>query len=148
MLQPAEDPESGLFQYSEPLRRRKNYSSDSGEKDGDDLALVETARLLHKYDQEGLQGKVLDETKGEDDDDGEERAGGYVVPALHTLDFVPGTLLILAGSKSLHRVTKVRGSHSRLVAVLTFSSQPGFCNTKSCQEMFWGRSSTVSTSLS
>mmetsp|Transcript_8527 Transcript_8527/g.21314 ORF Transcript_8527/g.21314 Transcript_8527/m.21314 type:complete len:132 (+) Transcript_8527:2832-3227(+) len=130
MLQPAEDPESGLFQYSEPLRRRRNG-------DDDDLTLKETAQLLHEYDQEGLKGKILDETK----DEGE---GGYV-PALHTLDFVPGTLLILAGSKSLHRVTEVRGNQSRLVAVLTFSSQPGFCNTKSCQEMFWGRSSTVST---
>ena len=134
MLQPAEDPESGLFQYSEPLRRRRQ----NDDNDDDDLAFKETAQLLHEYDREGLHGKILDELKNDEEEGGS-------IPTLHTLDFVPGMLLILAGSKSLHRVTEIRGNQSRLVAVLTFSSQPGFCNTKSCQEMFWGRSSTVST---
>ena len=46
MLQPAEDPESGLFQYSEPLRRQQNCGDGDGENDDDDLALVETARLF------------------------------------------------------------------------------------------------------
>ena len=61
-------------------------------------------------------------------------------PVLHTLEFEPGTLSIFAGSKSLHRVTKVEGNQSRLVAVLTFASQPGFRNTPKVQKLFWGRS--------
>lgn len=125
MLQAAEDPKSGLFQYTDPLRQ-----SD------DDLVMHSAARVLHEHDKEGLNGKILHEMSYFSDNVGSAASS----PRLHTLDFCPGTLLILSGSKSLHRVTKVRGSRSRLVAVLTFSSKPGFCNTELCQKMFWGRS--------
>jgi hypothetical protein len=122
MLQAAEDPTSGLFQYTEPLRE-----SDM------DLAFQKTASAIHRYDAAGLGEKQLVEQLEKN------------CPILQTLDFQPGTLLVLAGSKSLHRVTQVRGSCSRLVAVLTFASHPGFCNSESVQKMFWGRSSRTST---
>jgi hypothetical protein len=129
MLQPAEDPTSGLFQYTNPLRQTS-----------DDLALEKTANALHLFDPEGLEGKMLYEstasaTSSTNDNDNDED-----MPVLYTLDFQPGTLLIIAGSKSLHRVTQIRGTKSRLVAVLTFSSRPGFCNSAAVQKMFWGRS--------
>ena len=66
---------------------------------------------------------------------------GRAPPLLHTLDFAPGTLSIFSGSKSLHRVTRVLGPSARLVAVLTFASEPDFCNSPEVQRMFWGRSS-------
>ena len=122
MLQPAEDRTSGLFQYTNPLRQSS-----------DDLALEQTAKALEMFDPEGLDGKKLSEcTAAQPNDDDN--------PVLHTLDFQPGTLLVIAGSKSLHRVTKIRGTKSRLVAVLTFASRPGFCNSAAVQKMFWGRS--------
>lgn len=130
MFQTAEDPASGLFQYTNPLRNHDEH----------DLALEATATALHLYDQEGLRGKRLSEFQAL------ALLNGASPPVLHTLDFQPGTLLVLAGSKSLHRVTEVRGMRSRLVAVLTFASRPGFCNSAAVQKMFWGRSYQRTTS--
>lgn len=128
MLQPAEDSSSGLFQYTSPLRQHEN-----------DLALEQTANFIHQYDPVGLATKVLEETSRQSIcDSGDDNRN--LDPKLHTLDFAPGTLLVLAGSKSLHRVTQIRGNRSRLVAVLTFASAPGFSNSEAVQKMFWGRS--------
>jgi hypothetical protein len=128
MLQTAEDKSSGLFQYTSPLRQGEN-----------DLALEQTANMIHQYDPVGLATKVLLETSRQSYCDSVNENKNQD-PKLHTLDFAPGTLLILAGSKSLHRVTQIRGSRSRLVAVLTFASTPGFYNSAAVQKMFWGRS--------
>jgi hypothetical protein len=116
MLQEASDPTTGLFQYTNPLR-------DST----DDFVENAVASVLKTYDATAA-GKEFD------------NYNGCVIP-LHTLDFKPGTLSIFAGSKSLHRVTQVKGNQSRLVAVLTFSSKPGFCNSAAVQKLFWGRTS-------
>ena len=107
----------GLFQYTHPLR-----------SSAQDLALQDVTVALKAYDKENTMPSFVE-------DDGRDP------PMLHTLDFSPGTLSIFSGSKSLHRVTRVLGNQSRLVAVLTFSSEPGFCNSAEVQTMFWGRSS-------
>jgi hypothetical protein len=120
-----QDTGSGLFQYTHPLRSSP-----------DDLALHDVAATLKAYDKINPVHNDDDETSSyflEDD--------GRAPPQLHTLDFAPGTLSIFSGSKSLHRVTRVVGPQSRLVAVLTFASEPGFCNSPEVQHMFWGRSS-------
>lgn len=122
MLQEAETPGTGLFQYTNPLRDNPN-----------DLALTSVANAIHTYASDTVANiRPLEAT---------ERM--TTPPLLHTLDFVPGTLSIFAGSKSLHRVTQVQGNVSRLVAVFTFASQPGFQNTPAIQKMFWGRSSSI-----
>lgn len=118
MLQEAQDLSSGLFQYTNPLRDSPN-----------DLALGSVSRAIHEYDP--FATDPFDE-QGNDELEG--------APPLHTLDFRPGTLSIFAGSKSLHRVTTVKGDSSRLVAVLTFASVPGFRNSPAVQKLFWGRS--------
>ena len=113
---------SGLFQYTPPLR-----------KSGDDLALEAVGRTIRTYcnaEEDGYKNIEFPEGAANDCE----------CPPLHTLDFAPGTLSIFSGSRSLHRVTEVRGDVSRLTAVLTFSKTPGFRNSKAVQEMFWGRS--------
>ena len=55
------------------------------------------------------------------------------------LPFTEGTLLIFNGSRSLHRVTDVSGTRSRLVPVLCFSTRPGTCNSEAVRTYFWGR---------
>ncbi|KAL3936635.1 MAG: hypothetical protein SGBAC_008095 [Bacillariaceae sp.] len=130
MLQESETPGSGLFQYTKPLRDTP-----------DDLALSSVANAIHTYangtvTQSLLEASLVRETK-------DDEFNSSSTPSLHTLDFVPGTLSIFAGSKSLHRVTQVEGGVSRLVAVFTFASQPGFQNTPAVQTMFWGRSSSL-----
>jgi hypothetical protein len=116
MLQEASDRSTGLFQYTNPLRESPS-----------DLALPLVAATIQAYDTTVTQTNAFEEQS-------------EVIPPLHTLDFQPGTLSIFAGSKSLHRVTRVHGSCSRLVAVLTFASVPGFKNSPAVQKLFWGRS--------
>lgn len=114
MLQEAEMEGTGLFQYTHPLR-----------SDVSDLALESVAAVLRKHD----------DTVDENDFCENRRA----CPELLTLNFRPGTLSIFSGSRSLHRVTRVEGDQSRLVAVLTLSSEPGFRNSVDVQRLFWGR---------
>ncbi len=118
MLQEASDGSSGLFQYTNPLREFP-----------DDLALDSVARTIQEYD--GTAQHFTFDI---------EHTNIGITPPLHTLNFQAGTLSIFAGSKSLHRVTKVQGTCSRLVAVLTFASEPGFRNSPAVQKLFWGRS--------
>ena len=55
------------------------------------------------------------------------------------LPFVPGTLSIFGGQKTIHRVTQVKGSTPRLVSVFCYAEKPNLVNSASVQEMFWGR---------
>jgi hypothetical protein len=119
MLQDAADTDSGLFQYTDPLRQSAS-----------DPALADVAAIVQAYDHmnEPPHGGF------------HEHDAAHRAPTLHTLDFRPGTLSLFSGSRSLHRVTQVRGSRSRLVAVLTLATQPGFRNSVVVQKLFWGRS--------
>jgi hypothetical protein len=180
MLQDAEDPDSGLFQYTDPIRtkrgsehKHKNNDNDNDKELLPTLELKGTADVFrdHEHDEgasdgssrSGIKNSVSTKRFAEH----EEEAKGLVTPinissskssitntnkkdgtnttpcsSVHTLDFRPGTLLVLAGSKSLHRVTTVKGNRSRFVAVLTFASRPGFYNTPEVQTMFWGRTAS------
>lgn len=135
MLQEAENLNSGLFQYTDPLRR-----------DSNELVLSKVATVIHQYDDNlKVEGKVLleqeDESKKQEDlEDNVPPPQQSPTNKLHTLDFRPGTLSVFSGSRSLHRVTRVEGDRSRLVAVLTFATSPGFRNSEQVQRMFWGRS--------
>ena len=157
MIQDASDKESGLFQYTDPIRTKNNNDLN--------LSLERTADAFREYDidynnnsanvnandndsskdKNGTcsttkkTAKIFAEHENENNSDND-KPPLPPPPKLHTLDFRPGTLLVLAGSKSLHRVTKVNGNRNRLVAVLTFSRRSNFCNTQQTQKMFWGRS--------
>jgi alkylated DNA repair dioxygenase AlkB len=56
------------------------------------------------------------------------------------LPFTTGTMSIFAGRASLHRVTEVLGSRTRLVAVLAFNAKAGVTNSAEVRQLFWGRS--------
>jgi len=58
---------------------------------------------------------------------------------LRRLPIVPGALAVFGGHASLHRVTRIGGEATRLVAVLTFSESPGESNSEDVRELFWGR---------
>uniref|UniRef100_A0A7S3LEQ0 Fe2OG dioxygenase domain-containing protein n=1 Tax=Amphora coffeiformis TaxID=265554 RepID=A0A7S3LEQ0_9STRA len=120
MLQEASDPSTGLFQCTPPLRPDKK-----------DLALPDVAAAIQAYDQETPIPEPFAEGPS---------LATKEPPRLRTLDFQAGTLSFFSGSCSLHRVTRVKGTQSRLVAVLTYGTQPGFCNSAAVQKLFWGRS--------
>jgi hypothetical protein len=131
MLQEPDDLSSGLFQYTSPPIR------DSA----DDLCLEKVAWTIATHDERCFRH----DDKNVPFQELQQASSQPSPPAvfqLSTLDFRPGTLSIFSGSRSLHRVTTVRGSVSRLTAVLTFATRPGFCNSAAVQELFWGRSSS------
>ena len=51
----------------------------------------------------------------------------------------PGTLLLFAGRWSLHRVTPVRGSRPRHVALLGYDTSPGTTSSEGLQRVRYGR---------
>jgi hypothetical protein len=56
------------------------------------------------------------------------------------LPFTPGTLLVFAGSQTIHRVTQVHGAVPRLVPVLCYAENPDLVNSAEVRKLFWGRS--------
>jgi hypothetical protein len=52
---------------------------------------------------------------------------------------LPGTLNVFAGMNTLHRVSKVRGSRSRLVAVYSYYDRPGVMFSEEERLGFYGR---------
>ena len=51
----------------------------------------------------------------------------------------PGTLLVFAGRRSLHRVSPIAGPTSRLIALFGFDTKAGTCATPSLQRSRYGR---------
>ena len=68
---------------------------------------------------------------------GELMGGGS--EGLQRLRITPGALSIFRGHTALHRVTRVEGSATRLVAVLAFNREAGVTNSEEVRECFWGR---------
>ncbi len=58
-----------------------------------------------------------------------------------TLPMTPGTLLIFAGRYSIHRVSPIAGSTSRLVALLGYDTKPGTMSSELLKEVRYGRTS-------
>ena len=54
-------------------------------------------------------------------------------------DLRPGTLTIINGYSSFHRVTPVLGNRERIVTLLNYSKTPGYCFSDNIQQRFFGR---------
>ncbi|MCH7604221.1 MAG: 2OG-Fe(II) oxygenase family protein, partial [Planctomycetes bacterium] len=69
-----------------------------------------------------LSGKVLDRE----------------VP-IETLVMDPGDLVFFRGRNSMHRVTPVEGSRTRMLVVLAYNTEPGISLSESARMTFYGR---------
>jgi hypothetical protein len=58
---------------------------------------------------------------------------------LRQLAMGEGTLVLFRGRRSIHRVTPVEGSRPRLVAVLSYDTEPGVMLSEYNRELFYGR---------
>ena len=54
-------------------------------------------------------------------------------------DLRPGTLTIINGYSSFHRVTPVLGNRERIVTLLNYSTTPDYCFSDNIQQRFFGR---------
>jgi hypothetical protein len=57
---------------------------------------------------------------------------------VNVVPFQPGTLMIFRGHYSLHRVSPVTGSRLRLIAVLSYSTQPGYHGKDLANRLVYG----------
>jgi len=62
-------------------------------------------------------------------------------PAIRVNPLAAGTLNVFKGKNTLHRVSTVRGSRSRLVAVLSYYDRPGVTFSETERMGFYGRAS-------
>jgi len=56
-----------------------------------------------------------------------------------TIPMEPGTLMFFEGRRSLHRVTRIGGRTSRLVALLAYDTTPGTCGSELLRLVRYGR---------
>lgn len=56
-----------------------------------------------------------------------------------TLDIQPGGLVLFEGRNSLHRVTRVRGTKPRLIALLGYDTKPGTTSSEYLRQIRYGR---------
>jgi hypothetical protein len=56
-----------------------------------------------------------------------------------TIPMEPGTLMFFEGRRSLHRVTRIGGPTSRLVALLAYDTTPGTCGSELLRLVRYGR---------
>ena len=54
-------------------------------------------------------------------------------------DLRPGTLTIINGHSSFHRVTPVVGNQERIVTLLNYSTTPDYCFSDNIRQRFFGR---------
>jgi len=57
---------------------------------------------------------------------------------VQVVGFEPGTLMVFRGRYSLHRVSPVEGDVNRLVAILTYSTEPNWMGTPRTNELVFG----------
>ena len=65
-----------------------------------------------------------------------------------TLPMVPGTLLIFEGRNSIHRVSPIEGSTSRLVGLLGYDTRPDTMSSELLKLVRYGRSEAIPSSPS
>jgi predicted 2-oxoglutarate/Fe(II)-dependent dioxygenase YbiX len=62
-------------------------------------------------------------------------------PEVRKLSMGAGALVLFRGRHSIHRVTPVEGNRPRLVAVLSYDTEPGVMLTEHNRKLFYGRAS-------
>jgi hypothetical protein len=60
-----------------------------------------------------------------------------------TQSVAPGTLLVFRGSRALHRVAPVQGARQRMIALLSYHTEPGFVFPATVKRNSLGRSITI-----
>jgi len=58
---------------------------------------------------------------------------------IRTLDMGPGALILFRGRYSIHRVSPIEGNRPRLVAVLSYDTEPGVMLSEYNRKLFYGR---------
>jgi hypothetical protein len=131
-----------LYPYADPLGSLNVNVARAGQRlgwhfDNADFAIT---LLLQAADGGGVY-EYLPRIRTVDDDafDAVGRALDGKAEGVRRLAMPPGTLVLFQGRTSLHRVTPVEGATPRLIAVLSYDTEPGVMLTEHNRRLFYGR---------
>ncbi len=135
-----------LFPYADPLSEINVHYYDEGQELGwhfDNSSFAIT--LLLQAPESGGQFEYLPNLR---DSSSGDNGYGHVSEVLdggkdgEKLKIDPSTLVMFRGRDSLHRVTQVGGSRTRVLVVLAYNDQPGVCLSEEARLTFFGRTGT------
>ena len=135
--------EAGLYEYTDSLSSINLHYADEGQELGwhfDNSSFAITLMIQCPAD-----GGVFEYVKDvRDADAGQmnyaeaEQVLDGKMPA-QTLTIDAGTLVLFRGRNSMHRVTPVIGSRTRMLVVLAYNTEPGVALSESARMTFFGR---------
>lgn len=131
-----------LFRYADPM----GALNIAVMKDGDYLRwhFDQTDFVVSIALQSSLEGGEFEyapriRAKGSENYDDVRRVLRGTSDKVERLPMDPGTLILFEGRYSLHRVTPIAGSRTRLVALLGYDAKPGVRSSEHLQYMRYGR---------
>ena len=132
-----------LFPIRDPLARLNVMSYRDGEQLNWHFDRSEfTTTLLLQAPEQGGDFVYRSDLRTETDPnyDGVAKLLRGLDPDVKTLTLSAGTLNVFRGKNTAHKVSTVRGSKERMVAVFSYFDRPGVMFTKEDQLAFYGRS--------
>ena len=135
--------ESSLYEYADPLASINLHYAEPGQELGwhfDNSSFAIT--LMIQEPEEGGKfeyvGGMRDAENDEMNFNGVEKIlDGAIKPEQLNMD--AGAIVLFRGRNAIHRVAPVKGSRTRMLAVLAYNSEPGIALSESARMTFFGR---------
>ena len=135
--------EEELHEYADPLSSVNLHYADEGQELGwhyDNSSFAITL-MIQSPESAGAFEYVKDVRDADSGEMNFELSGkildGDVTP--ETLSMEAGALVLFRGRNSMHRVTPVAGSRTRMLVVLAYNTKPGVSLSESARKTFYGR---------
>ena len=135
--------ESSLFEYADPLASINLHYAEPGQELGwhfDNSSFAITL-MIQEPDEGGefeYVGGMRDAENDEMNFEGVEKVlDGETEPKQLNMD--AGAIVLFRGRNAIHRVAPVKGSRTRMLAVLAYNSEPGIALSESARMTFFGR---------
>ena len=135
--------ETALYEYADPLSSINLHYADQGRElgwhyDNSSFAITLMIQAPAQGGKFEYVRDVRDADRGEMNFTASEKIldGSTAVDSL-TMD--AGTLVLFRGRNSMHRVTPVQGSSTRMLVVLAYNTEPGISLSESARMTFYGR---------
>ncbi len=134
---------ASLHEYADPLSSINLHYASEGQELGwhfDNSSFAIT--LLVQAPQRGGEFEYVKDLRDADSGDMNYDKVATVLDgktAPQTLSLTAGTLSLFRGRNSMHRVTPVQGSTTRMLVVLAYNTEPGVSLSESARMTFYGR---------
>ena len=135
--------EPALYEYADPLASINLHFADPGQELGwhfDNSSFAIT--LMIQEPENGGKFEYIsamrDAENNEMNFEGVEKVlNGQIKPKQLNMD--AGAIVLFRGRNAIHRVAPVKGSRTRILAVLAYNSEPGIALSESARMTFFGR---------